>query len=93
MKHAERWKLYGRIITNQGGQAISGLVPSRMHTHVFDLVVNAPRIADEHAELLAALKQCLAELEAYDLPRDPLDPQRVAVKSARAAIAKAQPND
>ena len=41
-------------------------------------------------DLLAALKQCLAELEAYDLPRDPLDPQRVAVKSARAAIAKAQ---
>ena len=44
-------------------------------------------------DLLAALKQCLAELEAYDLPRDPLDPQRVAVKSARAAIAKAQLND
>ena len=59
MKHAERWKLYGRIITNQGGQAISGLVPSRMHTHVFDLVVNAPRIADEHADLLAALKRIL----------------------------------
>ncbi len=41
-------------------------------------------------DLLTALKLCLGELEAYELPHDPLHPQTVAVNAARAAIAKAR---
>lgn len=47
------------------------------------------RAVNAHDELLAALKLTLAELEAYELPRDPLHPQRAAVEAARAAIATA----
>lgn len=55
----------------------------------------AIRIAGENAalmeqrdELAAALRLALAELEAYDVPSDPMDPQRVAVEAGHAALAK-----
>ena len=41
-------------------------------------------------DLYAALKLTLAELEAYELPTDPMHPQRVAVEAARAALAKVE---
>ena len=51
---------------------------------------NLDELRQQHNELLAALKLCIAELEAYDLPSDTLHPQNVAVTQARAAIARAR---
>lgn len=48
-------------------------------------------IIKQRQELLAELRECVTELEAYEAPVDPLDSHNVRLATARATIAKVQP--
>lgn len=46
------------------------------------------RACNSFDDLVAALQGVVSELEAYDAPSDPMHPQNVRLRNARAALAK-----
>jgi len=68
-----------KFVTVDSAEGLVAKTPTSANAH---LIAAAP-------ELYEALSDCIAELEAYEAPSDPMDSHNVRLAKARAALAKA----